>query len=162
MIGICIIILDKLRTQKKIWFHRVIWHALADAPKNVGVRSEGEQITGHKLTLSCSTQSKPTPSFYEWKKIFNGESKTVGKSQTLHFHSLQTADSGQYVCIVNNIVGKAKSLPVNINVKRKYRLLFCSFFTHINVDKDASLACSLYCKYQIYLIFSVFSLLNAS
>ncbi|KAI7801205.1 B-cell receptor CD22 precursor, partial [Triplophysa rosa] len=87
------------------------------APKNVSVRSEGKQMTRHELTLACNTQSKPTPSSYEWKKIFNGELTTAGRSQKLHFHSLQTADSGQYICIVNNIIGEAKSLPVNIKVK---------------------------------------------
>ncbi|XP_056612039.1 B-cell receptor CD22 [Triplophysa dalaica] len=86
------------------------------APKNARVRSEGEQITGHKLTLACNTQSKP-PSSYEWKKITNGPLGTEGKSQILHLHSLQTSDSGEYVCIVKNIVGKAESQPIDVKVK---------------------------------------------
>ncbi|KAA0701804.1 Titin [Triplophysa tibetana] len=85
------------------------------APKNLSVRSEGEQITGHKLTLACNTQSKP-PSSYEWKKI-TGPLRTEEKSQKLHFHSLQTSDSGEYICIVKNIVGKLESQPFDVKVK---------------------------------------------
>lgn len=111
-------------------FH-VIWHSLADAPKNISVTPEGEQITGHMLTLACNTQSKP-PSSYVWKKT-NGPVMKEVKLQKLHIPSLQTSDSGEYICMVKNIVGKAESHPLKIEVKRRCRHLFYNYFTHIYI-----------------------------
>ncbi|XP_073719539.1 B-cell receptor CD22 isoform X2 [Misgurnus anguillicaudatus] len=87
------------------------------APKNVNVSSDGDQTIGHKLTLTCNSRYNPTSSSYEWKKLINGELKTVGKSQELHFHSLNISDSGQYICVAGNNIGKAESPPVYIKVK---------------------------------------------
>lgn len=94
-----------------------------DAPKNVTASSEGEQTFGRELTLTCEARSKPVPSSYEWKKSFNGQLKTVGQAQKLHFHSLSISDSGQFVCIAENSIGKTRSQSVDIRVKCEYFFL---------------------------------------
>ncbi|ROI15230.1 B-cell receptor CD22 [Anabarilius grahami] len=86
------------------------------APKNVTVSSEGEQTFGRELTLTCGARSKPVSS-YEWKKSFNGQLKTVGHEQKLHFRSLSISDSGQFVCIAKNSIGETRSQSVDIRVK---------------------------------------------
>ncbi|XP_067221715.1 B-cell receptor CD22 isoform X2 [Chanodichthys erythropterus] len=86
------------------------------APKNVTVSYKGEQMFGSELTLTCEARSKPVSS-YEWKKSFNGQLKTVGHEQKLHFRSLSISDSGQFVCIVKNSIGENISQPVDIRVK---------------------------------------------
>lgn len=93
-----------------------------DAPKNVTVSSKGEQKFGSELTLTCGARSKPTSS-YEWKKSFNGQLRTVGHEQKLHFRSLSISDSGQFVCIVNNSIGETRSQSVDIRVKCEYFFL---------------------------------------
>uniref|UniRef100_A0A671TCY6 B-cell receptor CD22 n=1 Tax=Sinocyclocheilus anshuiensis TaxID=1608454 RepID=A0A671TCY6_9TELE len=85
------------------------------APKNVSVSSKGEQTFGSELTLTCEAHSKPAPSSYEWKKRFNGAKNTIG--QELQFNSLEITDSGQYVCIAHNSIGKTESPSVEIKVK---------------------------------------------
>ncbi|XP_026120031.1 B-cell receptor CD22-like [Carassius auratus] len=87
------------------------------APKNVSVSSKGEQKSGSELTLTCEAHSKPAPSSYEWKKRFNGGINTVGHEQELQFTSLKVTDSGQYVCIAHNSIGKTESTSVEIKVK---------------------------------------------
>nr|XP_055053172.1 B-cell receptor CD22-like isoform X2 [Misgurnus anguillicaudatus] len=87
------------------------------APKNVSVSSDGDQTIGYKLTLACNSRSNPNTSSYEWKKLINGELKTVRKSQKLHFDSLNINDSGQYICVAGNDIGKTESPPVHVKVK---------------------------------------------
>lgn len=94
-----------------------------DAPKNVTVSSEGEQTFGRELTLTCDARSKPAVSSFEWMKKFNGQLKTVGHEQKLYFHSLTISDSGQFVCIANNYIGKTRSQSVDIRVKCEYFFL---------------------------------------
>jgi len=99
-----------------------MYHML-DAPKNVTASSKGEQTFGSELTLTCGARSKPAPSSFEWMKWFNGQLKTVGHEQKLHFPSLNISDSGQFVCIAYNSIGKGKSQSVHIRVKCEYFLL---------------------------------------
>ncbi|KAK7172120.1 hypothetical protein R3I93_004425 [Phoxinus phoxinus] len=87
------------------------------APKNVTASSKGEQTLGSELTLTCEARSKPALSSFEWMKSFNGQFKTVGHAQKLHFHSLNISDSGRFVCIANNSIGKTRSQSVDIRVK---------------------------------------------
>lgn len=86
------------------------------------VSYKGEQMFGSELTLTCEARSKPASS-YEWKKNFNGQLKTVGHEQKLHFRSLSISDSGQFVCTVKNSIGEKISQPVDIRVKREYFFL---------------------------------------
>ncbi|XP_067306339.1 B-cell receptor CD22-like isoform X2 [Pseudorasbora parva] len=87
------------------------------APKNVTASSKGEQTFGSQLTLTCNARAKPAPSSYEWMKRFNGQFKTVGHEQKLHFDSLNISDSGQFICIAINSIGKTRSQSVEIRVK---------------------------------------------
>ncbi|XP_065136623.1 B-cell receptor CD22-like isoform X2 [Paramisgurnus dabryanus] len=113
------------------------------APKNVSVRPDGDQTIGHKLTLACNSRSNPTSSSYEWKKLINGELKTVGKSQELHFHHLNISDSGQYICVAGNNIGKAESPPVYIKVKYSPNInIFNNMTAQRNWEHPVYLICS--------------------
>lgn len=106
----------------------IIWisssnHVFVDAPKNVTASSEGEQTFGRELTLTCDARSKPAVSSFEWMKKFNGQLKTVGHERKLRFHSLNISDSGQFICIANNYIGKTRSHSVDIRVKCEYFFL---------------------------------------
>uniref|UniRef100_A0A673LVW8 B-cell receptor CD22 n=1 Tax=Sinocyclocheilus rhinocerous TaxID=307959 RepID=A0A673LVW8_9TELE len=104
------------------------------ALKNVSVSSKGEQTFGSELTLTCEAHSKPAPSSYEWKKRFNGQLKTVGHEQILHFYFLEITDSGQYVCIAHNSIGKTESPSVEIKVKCEYSFLLVTHFNAPNIN----------------------------
>ncbi len=97
-----------------------MYHVYTDAPANLTVSPKGEQTFGSELTLTCEARSNPAPSTYEWKKRFNGQLKTDGHEQRLHFLSLKISDSGQYICIAHNVIGKIESPSVEIKVKCEY------------------------------------------
>lgn len=80
---------------------------------------KGEQAFGSELVLTCKARAKPLSSF-EWKKHFNGAKNTVGHEQKLQFNSLKISDSGQYICIAQNAIGKTESSLVEIKVKCEY------------------------------------------
>ncbi|NP_001091715.1 uncharacterized protein isoform X1 [Danio rerio] len=87
------------------------------APKNVTASFKGDQKSASELTLTCEACSNPPVSSYEWTKLNNGQFETLKQHQQLHFNSLEISDSGQYVCIAYNAIGKAKSPPLDIRVK---------------------------------------------
>ncbi|XP_056330009.1 B-cell receptor CD22 [Danio aesculapii] len=87
------------------------------APKNVTASFKGDQKSASELTLTCEARSNPPVSSYEWTKLINGQFLTLKQHQQLHFHSLEISNSGQYVCIAHNTIGKAKSPPLDIRVK---------------------------------------------
>ncbi|XP_016111719.1 B-cell receptor CD22-like [Sinocyclocheilus grahami] len=119
----------------------IVLHAL----KNVSVSSKGEQTFGSELTLTCEAHSKSAPSSYEWKKRFNGQLKTVGHEQILHFYFLEITDSGLYVCIAHNSIGKTESPSVEIKVKYAPNINIVhnmTIFTQWNWKLPVCLACS--------------------
>ncbi|XP_043115715.1 B-cell receptor CD22 isoform X2 [Puntigrus tetrazona] len=87
------------------------------APKNVNASIKGEQTFGSELTFTCEARASPAPSSFEWMKRTNGQLKLVDQKHGLHFKSLKISDSGQYVCIVHNSIGKTVSPSVDIKVK---------------------------------------------
>ncbi|XP_073674432.1 B-cell receptor CD22-like [Garra rufa] len=114
-------------------------------PKTVTVSSKGEQTFGSELTLTCEAGFKPAPSSYEWKKRFNGQLKTVGHEQSLHFYFLEISDSGQYVCIAHNFIGNTESPSVEIKVKYAPNINIVhnmTVFTQWNWKLPVSLTCS--------------------
>ncbi|XP_051535082.1 B-cell receptor CD22 isoform X2 [Myxocyprinus asiaticus] len=112
-------------------------------PKNVNISYKGEQKMGNEFTLTCNARSKPEVTSYEWKKHVSKES--VGGEQKLHFHSLKISDSGQYICIARNSIGKAKSHPVNIRVMHAPTINILHNMTTLtqgNWDHPVYLTCS--------------------
>ncbi|KAL1261115.1 hypothetical protein QQF64_008942 [Cirrhinus molitorella] len=115
------------------------------APKNVTASITGEQTFGRELTLTCEAHSKHGPSSFEWKKLVNGQLKTVGHEQRLHLCFLEVSDSGQYVCIVQNSIGNTESLSVEIKVKYAPNINIVhnmTIFTQWNWKLPVSLTCS--------------------
>ncbi|KAK2880768.1 hypothetical protein Q8A67_018036 [Cirrhinus molitorella] len=115
------------------------------APKNVTASITGEQTFGNELTLTCEAHSKHGPSSFEWKKLVNGQLKTVGHEQRLHLYFLEVSDSGQYVCIVQNSIGNTESLSVEIKVKYAPNINIVhnmTIFTQWNWKLPVSLTCS--------------------
>ncbi|CAM4555670.1 unnamed protein product [Leuciscus chuanchicus] len=117
------------------------------APKNVTASSKGEQTFGSELTLTCDARSKPAVSSFEWMKKFNGQLKTVGHEHTLHFHSLNISDSGQFVCIANNYIGKTRSQSVDIRVKYTPNI---NIVHNMTAEKNCELAVYLTCSADAY------------
>ncbi|XP_058655738.1 B-cell receptor CD22 isoform X2 [Onychostoma macrolepis] len=113
-------------------------------PKNVTVSIKGEQKFGCELTLTCEARANPAPSSYEWKKRTNGELNNVKQKpeQRLRFHSLEISDSGQYVCIAHNAIGKTESPSVNIKVKYAPNINIVHNKTQGNNEIPVYLTCS--------------------
>ncbi|KAL1261113.1 hypothetical protein QQF64_008940 [Cirrhinus molitorella] len=117
------------------------------APKNVTASVTGEQTFGRELTLTCAARANPAQLSYEWKKRFNGQLKAVRQSheQRLHFLSLEISDSGQYVCIAKNNIGKTESPSVEIKVKYAPNINIVHNMTTLtqgNWEIPVSLTCS--------------------
>nr|XP_024658454.1 hemicentin-1 [Maylandia zebra] len=86
------------------------------APKfvSVMVSPSNEFREGGSVTLTCSSDANPAAQYSWYKK--NGQ-KPLSSEQQLSFSSIQSSDSGEYYCTVQNKVGRKKSEYTSIDVK---------------------------------------------
>nr|XP_014353301.1 PREDICTED: cell adhesion molecule 2 [Latimeria chalumnae] len=68
-----------------------------------------EPKEGDRVTLTCSADSNPGVSRYEWYK--NGERLTVENTATLQFTHVFISDTGGYKCLPVNSVGRGQYSP---------------------------------------------------
>ncbi|KAK2817447.1 hypothetical protein Q5P01_025638 [Channa striata] len=80
---------------------------------SVSVSPQSDIMEGGSLTLTCSSDSNPSAN-YTWYKKNQTE---INKEPQLVFRSIQSSDSGQYYCTVENELGRRTSEDVFINVE---------------------------------------------
>ncbi|KAK2813258.1 hypothetical protein Q5P01_000861 [Channa striata] len=75
--------------------------------------SSAQIVEGSSVNLSCSSDSNPAAN-YTWYKKNQTE---INQEPQLVFSSIQSSDSGQYYCTVENELGRRRSEDVFINVE---------------------------------------------
>ena len=88
-----------------------------DVPQTavVSVSPSGEVVEGSSVTLSCTSEANP-PAVITWFKNHEDEALSSSGESQLVFHSIQTSDTGEYVCRAENHIGET-SASTNITVK---------------------------------------------
>ena len=82
---------------------------------SVSVCPSGEIVEGSSVTLSCSSDANPAPK-YTWYKE-NQHRQSLSKEPQLVFSSIQSLDSGEYYCKVENKLGSSTSESISVDVK---------------------------------------------
>ncbi|XP_068451661.1 basement membrane-specific heparan sulfate proteoglycan core protein-like isoform X2 [Clinocottus analis] len=86
---------------------------------SVSVNPSGEIVEGSSVTLTCSSDANPAASYTWYKK---NENKPLSEGPQLVFRSIQSTNSGEYVCEAKNHVGTKRSEFSSIDVKYPPRL----------------------------------------
>ncbi|XP_034391476.1 carcinoembryonic antigen-related cell adhesion molecule 5-like isoform X3 [Cyclopterus lumpus] len=81
--------------------------------------SPSEIVEGSSVTLSCSSDANPAANYTWYKK---NQPRPHGEEPQLVFSSIQSSDSGQYLCEAENHLGKKRSEFISIDVKYGPRL----------------------------------------
>ncbi|XP_034391469.1 B-cell receptor CD22-like isoform X2 [Cyclopterus lumpus] len=76
--------------------------------------SPSEIVEGSSVTLSCSSDANPAANYTWYKK---NQPRPHGEEPQLVFSSIQSSDSGQYLCEAENHLGKKRSEFISIDVK---------------------------------------------
>ncbi|XP_038145799.1 B-cell receptor CD22-like [Cyprinodon tularosa] len=83
-------------------------------PMNVSVSVNPKQIVeGSSANLTCHSEANPAADSYTWYKMTDTVGSDslayVGSGQVLSLSSMESSDSGLYVCLARNSVGEANS-----------------------------------------------------
>lgn len=98
----------------------------------VQVSPEGRILENQTVTLTCNTpQTAPSELRYSWYK--NHVVLEDAHSHTLLLPSASRADTGFYVCEVQNAYGRERSGPVSVVVSRKWPGWSCGQGPHRRV-----------------------------
>lgn len=91
----------------------------ADSPKDVSVIARPSLVVEEKepLTLECSARSDPPVTSVTWRKMSDGATEILGKTQTFSLKSVSPSDSGLYSCEASNDVGTGNSPQTELRVK---------------------------------------------
>uniref|UniRef100_A0A8C2Z534 Ig-like domain-containing protein n=1 Tax=Cyclopterus lumpus TaxID=8103 RepID=A0A8C2Z534_CYCLU len=76
--------------------------------------SPSEIVEGSSVTLTCSSDANPAANYTWYKK---NQPRPHGEEPQLVFSSIQSSDSGQYLCEAENHLGKKRSELISIDVK---------------------------------------------
>ncbi|XP_076145776.1 B-cell receptor CD22-like isoform X1 [Alosa pseudoharengus] len=68
------------------------------------------------VTLTCSSDAKPSVRHYSWYKKIGAKSSLMVFGQNYSITDAKVADSGQYYCKAENIVGATESSTLPLNV----------------------------------------------
>ncbi|KAJ4944142.1 hypothetical protein JOQ06_012687 [Pogonophryne albipinna] len=90
------------------------------APKipSVSVSPSAEIEEGSSVTLTCSSDANPAAN-YTWYKDETSYSSILNEEPQLVFSSMQASDSGEYLCLAENKLGRRTSEKLFIDVKYK-------------------------------------------
>ena len=90
-----------------------------DPPKlpSVSVSPSGEIVEGSSVTLNCSSDANPAATYTWNKRDENPDLHPLHKGPQLVFSSIQSSDSGEYYCEVENNLGRNTSESKSIDVK---------------------------------------------
>uniref|UniRef100_A0A3Q2DP50 B-cell receptor CD22 n=1 Tax=Cyprinodon variegatus TaxID=28743 RepID=A0A3Q2DP50_CYPVA len=86
---------------------------------SVSVNPPGEIVVEGSVTLTCSSDANPEPS-YSWYK--DNLMMPVGYEGVFHFPAVRSEDSGTYYCRAENKYGRINSSSVHINVECEYKI----------------------------------------
>ncbi|XP_014228869.1 neural cell adhesion molecule 2 [Trichogramma pretiosum] len=100
---------------------RVLYAPSASAELATGFNMEVLR-EGDDIKFACNYHSNPEPTSIEWlhnDKLLqhNVEAGILLASSTLTLRELKLENSGSYACLVRNIVGEARSQPINVYMK---------------------------------------------
>ncbi|XP_061536080.1 LOW QUALITY PROTEIN: B-cell receptor CD22-like [Phycodurus eques] len=103
-----------------------------------------EILERHSLTLTCRTDTQTSYRQHWYKKIKPSGHQAVGEGPELVFTSIQSSDSAEYFCTVENELGSKTSQSVMIDVKYapKSSFLVVSPSQDIQAGQSLSLTCS--------------------
>ncbi|XP_029905559.1 B-cell receptor CD22-like [Myripristis murdjan] len=89
------------------------------APKvpSVSVRPSGEIVEGSSVNLTCSSDANPAANYTWYKKNGNPDQEPLRTGPQLDFVSIQSSDSGEVYCTVQNELGEKTSDSTSIDVK---------------------------------------------
>ncbi|XP_029905579.1 B-cell receptor CD22-like [Myripristis murdjan] len=89
------------------------------APKvpSVLVSPSGEIVEGSSVTLTCSSDANPAATYTWYKKNGNPDQEPFRTGPQLDFVSIQSSDSAEFYCTVQNKLGKKTSDSTSIDVK---------------------------------------------
>ncbi|XP_030236024.1 B-cell receptor CD22-like isoform X2 [Gadus morhua] len=83
---------------------------------SVGWTPPGVIEEGSSVNLTCTSEANPAAK-YTWSKVTTGHPPGHSvQGQQLSFNTIQSSDSGQYLCQAENDLG-TKSSPISIDVK---------------------------------------------
>ena len=94
----------------------------ADAPKppTVSVSPSGEILEGTRVTLTCSSDANPAPTYTWYKRTGDQRRWTPSRRKQLYFGSIKASDSGEYYCTAVNKHGRKQSEFTRVDVQCKY------------------------------------------
>uniref|UniRef100_A0A3P9CAF2 B-cell receptor CD22 n=1 Tax=Maylandia zebra TaxID=106582 RepID=A0A3P9CAF2_9CICH len=125
-------------TSPKIWMGPT-----KDAPKlpSVSVSPSAEIVEGSSVTLTCSSDANPAPSYtwYKDNKVLATRQKNV-----YHFISIKLENSGNYSCKSENQYGQKNSTSLSIDVQYAPKLPSVSVSPSAEIVEGSSvtLTCS--------------------
>ncbi|XP_033985881.1 B-cell receptor CD22-like isoform X2 [Trematomus bernacchii] len=107
-------------------------------------RPSGEIKEGSPVTLTCSSDANPAAKYTWYKRNGNANVPLLSERPQLLFSSIQSSDSGQYYCTVENKLGRRTSLNTFIDVKYAPKLPSVSVSPSAEIEEGSSvtLTCS--------------------
>ncbi|XP_032417759.1 carcinoembryonic antigen-related cell adhesion molecule 5-like [Xiphophorus hellerii] len=108
---------------------------------SVALRPSGEVVRGTSVDLICSSDANPTAK-HIWYKKNNPE--PLSNDTQLIFESIQSSDSGEYYCTSENVLSKATSEGMLIDVKYppSFPVVSHSFPGEVVEGNSVTLTCS--------------------
>uniref|UniRef100_A0A3Q4IGM2 B-cell receptor CD22 n=1 Tax=Neolamprologus brichardi TaxID=32507 RepID=A0A3Q4IGM2_NEOBR len=88
---------------------------------SVSVSPSNEISEGSSVTLTCSSDAKPTANHFWYK---DDDQTPLSNERQLSITSIQSFDSGEYVCAAENYLGRMTSEFIFI-------VVICKFFLHL-------------------------------
>lgn len=114
-----------------------------DSPRDVRIKAPAglTREENSELTLHCTANAFPEPSFTWWKVTPKGPELQLEGNHSLVFNSLRASDSGQYRCSASNHLGSNQSEWADVKVECKWKFMENisreSFWLHhFEVDHD--------------------------
>lgn len=84
---------------------------------SVGPRASLQSRAGESLSLTCTAEGSPTPSYQWLQQLPSGEVLVRGYSADLVIPSLGYEHQGEFVCGAKNKMGEVQSEPVRVTVR---------------------------------------------
>ncbi|KAI5629901.1 Schwann cell myelin protein-like [Silurus asotus] len=96
------------------------------SPKNTRavVLSSGEPVEGDSVTLSCSSEAKPSVHTYSWFKQRATADTLLTTGQNYSIRNISSQHSGLYYCTAHSQMGRHNSTPVHLDVLGKVPAFF--------------------------------------